>query len=369
LVPPHQLAKSLTLGAAAEMAPKRSAPPPPPPPPAASSEETASGSGSEEEEEEEEEDLETAHSPPPVAPKSVAPLPQKVQEPEASDEDEYDDEDDEPQKVQEPEASDEDEDDEEEDIEEDEKANHVVPSSATKNPPPPPQTGEDSEASDEEEDREADDEMPQTKPAPNQEVEAKGAKRPSAPFQRTWSIDDDFRILEALAAQRLEHGALPQTDVLADALAGKLDNSGCSLSDLKRKVRSLQSRYAKAVKKGAPPSKDQDRRLFDLCKNVWPSVSNAKPVTKAVTKASANGGAGREPDEMCELYPYLAEEVRALQRAHPGLFKREFGMIEDSKARTLDERIKKQRRALMNLHLRRHDLTKEVTRTLMDLAE
>lgn len=355
------------------MAPKRSAPPPPPPPPAASSEETASGSGSEEEEEEEE-DLETAHSPPPVAPKSVAPLPQKVQEPEASDEDEYDDEDDEPQKVQEPEASDEDEDDEEEDIEEedveeDEKANHVVPSSATKNPPPPPQTGEDSEASDEEEDREADDEMPQTKPAPNQEVEAKGAKRPSAPFQRTWSIDDDFRILEALAAQRLEHGALPQTDVLADALAGKLDNSGCSLSDLKRKVRSLQSRYAKAVKKGAPPSKDQDRRLFDLCKNVWPSVSNAKPVTKAVTKASANGGAGREPDEMCELYPYLAEEVRALQRAHPGLFKREFGMIEDSKARALDERIKKQRRALMNLHLRRHDLTKEVTRTLMDLAE
>jgi hypothetical protein len=32
------------------------------------------------------------------------------------------------------------------------------------------------------------------------EVEAKSAKRPSASFQRTWSIDDDFRILEALAA-------------------------------------------------------------------------------------------------------------------------------------------------------------------------
>lgn len=115
----------------------------------------------------------------------------------------------------------------------------------------------------------------------------------------SWSIDDDFCILEALAAQCLEHGALPQTDVLADAFAGKLDNSGCSLSDLKRNMRSLQSRYAKAVKKVAPPSNDQDRRLSDLCKNVWPSVSN----TKAVTKASANGGAGREPDEMCELYP------------------------------------------------------------------
>ncbi|ONM11573.1 ARM repeat superfamily protein [Zea mays] len=137
-------------------------------------------------------------------------------------------------------------------------------------------------------------------------------------------------IFEAERWWLLEHGTLPQTDVLADALAGKLDNSGCSLSELKRKVRSLQSQYAKAVKKGAPPSKDQDRRLFDLCKNVWPSVSN--------TKASANGGAGREPDEMCELYPYLVEEVRALQRPHPGLFKREFGMIDDSKACALDER-------------------------------
>ncbi|CAD6230329.1 unnamed protein product [Miscanthus lutarioriparius] len=115
-----------------------------------------------------------------------------------------------------------------------------------------------------------------------------------------------------------------------------------------------------AVKKGALPSKDHDRRLFDLFKNIWPSVTKAVP-----TKAAANSGAGREPDEMCELYPYLAEEVKALQKAHPGLFKREFTMIDDSKARALDEKIKKQRHAQMKLHLRRHDLTKEVTKMLM----
>ncbi|XP_066397481.1 probable transcription factor At1g11510 [Miscanthus floridulus] len=323
--------KPLNPRAAAAMAPKHSAPPPPP---VASSEETTSGSGSEEEEEDEEE---IAHSPPPAAPKSIAPPRPKDQESEASDEDE-------------------DEDGEEE--EEDEKANHVIPSSATKNPPPPPPTREEFETSDEEEEEEeADDEMPQTKPAPNQEMEAKGAKRPGAPFQRTWSTDDEFRILEALAAHRLEHGTLPQIDVLANALAGKLDNSGCSLSELKRKVKSLQSRNTKAVKKGALPSKDRDRRLFDLFKNVWPSV------TKAATKAAANSGAGREPDEMCELYPYLAEEVKVLQKAHPGLFKREFAMIDDSKARALDEKIKRQRHAQMKLHLRRHDLTKVVTKT------
>jgi len=221
------------------MAPKHSAPPPPP---VASSEESTSGSGSEEEEEDEEE---IAHSPPPAAPKSIAPPRPKDQESEASDEDEDGEE------------------EEEDEEEEDEKANHVIPSSATKNPPPPPPTREESETSDEEEEEEeADDEMPQTKPAPNQEMEAKGAKRSGAPFQRTWSTDDEFRILEALAAHRLEHGTLPQIDVLANALAGKLDNSGCSLSELKRKVKSLQSRNTKAVKKGALPSKDHDRRLF-----------------------------------------------------------------------------------------------------------
>ena len=71
--------------------------------------------------------------------------------------------------------------------------------------------------------------------------------------------------------------------MLADAFAGKLDNSGCSLSDLKRKVRSLQSRYAKAVKKGAPPSKDQDRRLFDLCKS---------PVVRSASGNAGDFGSG-----------------------------------------------------------------------------
>jgi hypothetical protein len=49
----------------------------------------------------------------------------------------------------------------------------------------------------------------------------------------TWSTDDEFRILEVLAAHRLEHGTLPQADVLANALAGKLDPArgrGCCRS-------------------------------------------------------------------------------------------------------------------------------------------
>ncbi|KAF8762129.1 hypothetical protein HU200_009671 [Digitaria exilis] len=321
------------------------------PPPAASSEETDSGSGSEESEEEEE----IAHSPPPTAPKMTATdlLQLKGQESEGSEEEEDDEE----------------EEEEEEDEEEEEKVNLVPPPLTTKNSSPPPNR-EESETFDNEgeEEEETDDEAPERKPAPIQEAEEKGAKQPSsgednnpaAPFQRIWSTGDEVRILEAMAAHRRDHGTLPQVDALAAVLAGSLDNSGCSLKALLSKITSLKRLYNTASKKGELPSKDHDRRIFDLSKCVWGSV---------MAVAAASGGARRDFDEMCELYPYLAEEVKALQRAHNGLFKREFEMMDGGKARLLDEKIKKQRMHQLKVHNRRHDLTKEVTKTLIDLVD
>ncbi|KAF8656928.1 hypothetical protein HU200_060443 [Digitaria exilis] len=262
---------------------------------------------------------------------------------------------------------------EEEEEEEEEEVNHVSPPPATKNPSPPPPKRKESETSGDEEEEETgddeeeemDDEAPQPKPAPIQEAEGKGVKPSSgkdkkagAPFQRTWSRDDEVRILEALAAYRREHGALPQVDALATALAGSLDNSSCSLKVLEGKVKTLKRRYTVAYNKGELPSKDHNRRLYDLSKSVWGHVA-----------AVANGGAPREFVEMCELYPYLAEEVKALQRSHQGLFKREFTMMDEDKARSLDTKIKKQRMHQLRLHNRRHDLTKEVTNTLIELVD
>ncbi|WVZ73457.1 hypothetical protein U9M48_021760 [Paspalum notatum var. saurae] len=339
------------------MAPKRSAPQPPPP--AASSDETGSGTGSEETDEEEE----IAYSPPPAAPKNPAPPPQEAQESEGEDDDEDEDEEDE-------------EEEDEDDGQEDEKANQnqVAPPPATKNPSLPPPNQEESETSDEEGDEETDEEgdedmdedapqpqpLRQPQPTPVQEADegkiakppslVAESKKPSAPFQRTWSTDDEVRILEALDAHRAEDGTLPQPDALMAALAGSLDNSGCSASDLQKKVKSLKSRYSAAAKKEELPSKDHDRRLFELSKKAWGSV----------TTAAANGGAPlRDVSEMRELYPYLAEEVNALEKAHRGLFKREFAMISDDKARALDLKIKKSRLAQMKLYQRRYDLTKE----------
>ncbi|KAF8779944.1 hypothetical protein HU200_002214 [Digitaria exilis] len=330
------------------MAPKRSTQPPPSllPPPAASSEETDSGSGSEESEEEEE----IAHSPPPAAPENTTMLLLKGHVSEGSEEEEG----------------------EEEGEEEEEKVNHVAPPPATKNPSPPPPKREESETSGDEEEEtgddeqeEMDDEASQPKPAPIQKAEGKGAKPSSgedkksgAPFQRTWSTDDEVRILEALAAYRRDHGTLPQVDALATALAGSLNNSSCSLKVLDSKIKSLKRRYTSASQKDEQPSKDHDRLLYDLSKSVWGHVV-----------AVANGGAPRDFDEMCELYPYLAEEVKALQRSNQGLFKREFAMMDEDKARSLDAKIKKQRMHQLRLHNRRHDLTKEVTKTLIELVD
>ncbi|KAF8723989.1 hypothetical protein HU200_020993 [Digitaria exilis] len=330
------------------MALKHSAQPLPPPPPAASSEETDSGSGSEESEEEEE----IAHSPPPTAPKMTTTdlLQVKGQESEGSEEEEDDEEE-----------------EEEEDEEEEEKVNLVPPPLTIKNSSPPPNREESETFGNEGEEEETDDEAPERKPAPIQEAEEKGAKQPSsgedknpaARFQRIWSTGDEVRILEAMAAHRRDHGTLPQVDALAAVLAGSLDNSGCSLTALQSKITSLKRLYNMASKKGELPSKDHDRRIFDLSKSVWGSVM----------AVAVSGGARRDFDEMCELYPYLAEEVKALQRAHNGLFKREFEMMDEGKARLLDEKIKKQRMHQLRVHNRRHDLTKEVTKTLIDLVD
>uniref|UniRef100_A0A0D9YZ04 Glabrous enhancer-binding protein-like DBD domain-containing protein n=1 Tax=Oryza glumipatula TaxID=40148 RepID=A0A0D9YZ04_9ORYZ len=317
------------------MAPKRPTPPPPPPPPVASSEETASGSDSDESEEEEESPL--------VQPAPV--VSNKGAESDSSGEEESEEE------------------EEEEDL---------VRSSATKSRDPPQENREEDDSSDEEEDESSESEKaeapppPPLNPAPKQGAEGNGPKVSSPKrqaFHRIWSTEDEVRILEALAAHRREHGSLPQTDALIATLAGSLDNTGYGRKELQGKVSTLKRRYeSTAKKKGDLPSKGHDRRLYDLSKSVWGSEAAA---------AAANGTttAPREFGEMCELYPHLAEEVKLLEAAHPGLFKRDFGKLDDDKAHALDMKIKKQRIAEISVVLRRGDLTKEVTKVLTELVE
>ncbi|KAM0823958.1 hypothetical protein ACQ4PT_070534 [Festuca glaucescens] len=373
------------------MAPKRAAkkaaPPPPPPPPAESSDdETQSRSRSEDSEDQEVLAESPIPAPTPVLNNMPAPA-HKGDESESSDEE---DEEEEPapaapavpknqppppQKKVDSDASGSDEEeedgDEEEEEEEEEEPTRAAPPSAPKKQPPQPQKQEDSDTSgdEDEEDEEA---PPPPEPAPKKVAEvpkppaAAETKKPG-PFERMWSTNDDVRILEVLAAHQKQHGTLPQPEALVDVLAGKLDKPSYGSKELQNKVKSLRTRYLILSKRGDLPSKDHDRRVLDLSKLVWTSDT-----TSPVDAAAANAVNGHEPkgfQEMCELYPHLAEEVKGLEAAHPGMCKREFGKMDDDKARAMDQKIKKQRVMQIKVEMRHADLVKEVTKALVDLVD
>jgi hypothetical protein len=260
--------------------------------------------------------------------------------------------------------------DEEEEEEEEEEPTRAAPPSAPKKQPPQ----DDSDTSGDEE--EEDEAPPQSPPEPAPKKAAEIPKPPAAaetkkpgPFERMWSTNDDVRILEALAAHQKQHGTLPQPEALVDVLAGKLDKSAYGSKELQNKVKSLRTRYLILSKRGQLPSKEHDRRVLELSKLVWTSTDKTSPVDAAAANAVVNGHEPKGFQEMCELYPHLAEEVKGLEAARPGMCKREFGKMDDGKARTMDEKIKKQRVMQIKVEMRHADLVKEVTKALVDLVD
>jgi hypothetical protein len=73
--------------------------------------------------------------------------------------------------------------------------------------------------------------------------------------------------------------------------------------------------------------------------------------------------------EMCEACPYLGEEFKAHDRAHPGLFKRAFIMFSMEEAYSLNQRIKEAEIGIMEVELKGHEMDKEIIKMLMDLME
>jgi hypothetical protein len=180
-------------------------------------------------------------------------------------------------------------------------------------------------------------------------------KKPAAFFQRSWSKDDKVRILDILTAHRREHGTLPKPEVLEAALLGSLDNTNYGRKELMGKVTSLKFVYSKVVKRGKLPTKDHDRLIFDLSKEVW--GGSDKPAGETVPS---------DFGEMCKMYPFLGEE---LERTQSGLYKRQLSLIGNDIAQDMDQKIKKQRMRDMKVELRRLELDREVIKMLMDLVQ
>ncbi|XP_044951887.1 uncharacterized protein LOC123402084 isoform X4 [Hordeum vulgare subsp. vulgare] len=215
--------------------------------------------------------------------------------------------------------------------------------------------------------READAQLPVRKKniAPSADPPQKNDKSRSAPAEPekkslpsdhawAWTPSDEVQILEALVAYRQEHGKLPRTKALLASLQlqGRLDSKGFSLQDLRQKVRSLKGWHDYDAINGVP-AKEHKCSLCHLSKTVWGTIP--EPVATSGGEASTKvPNAGKTFGEMCQLYPWLTDEMTHIVD-EPAVLERLLLDFDDTKARALDSKI--------------DNLRKELTEAIMESAK
>ncbi|GJM90892.1 hypothetical protein PR202_ga07215 [Eleusine coracana subsp. coracana] len=91
----------------------------------------------------------------------------------------------------------------------------------------------------------------------------------SARVNRTWSKEDLFKILEAMAAHVKREGALPKTDVLLAAVRDHLERKDCSYADLYNKIRHFKQRYEQIATMRSVPGGEDELRIYNLSEAIW----------------------------------------------------------------------------------------------------
>jgi hypothetical protein len=239
---------------------------------------------------------------------------------------------------------------------------------------------------------------------------------------RVWSPEDEIIILSALIKYRAKKGRLPasfqDTSYLHKQIFGRL-TVRVSTTQLSDKVRRLKHKYKLHVnraKNGRDPDlpMEHERDVYELCEKVWrlksleggdaesnreqeinesdeemenegkqrESVSK-KPKTSrfenangnaTVTAGRASHGNGSERDDAekkKQMYPYLWAAIEELAKGHPSgpIFRKAFGVLEKSKARAIEEKLREFRMSVVRLQLNRMDLTKLSMGMVLDALE
>lgn len=251
-------------------------------------------------------------------------------------------------------------------------------------------------------------------------------KRPS----RLWSPGDELVILRGLTAYRAKHGVIPGSMQDISKLHGQIGNElsvKVTTTQVSDKVRRLKQKYnqlAARTKNGRDPEfpTPQDRSVYDLGKKVWGPIAGAgagggnaiveydggdsdeeqrqssesdgdtdsgrddrdrkNKRLKPITMANGNGPRLGATMSACsrgkvefekgkDAYPYLWETVEDLSRQQPNgaVFKKAFEMIEGTKARGMEEKLRKFRVAEVRHQLRRMELMKETVKMVLDALE
>ncbi|XP_072953080.1 uncharacterized protein [Typha angustifolia] len=217
-------------------------------------------------------------------------------------------------------------------------------------------------------------------------------------FQRVWALDDEIAVLRWLGDFRAKNGSLPaQNDALAEFVRRTrgLEVSNVQIND---KLRRLKKRYtanaAREMSTGKGPSKPHEGFVFDLSKKVWggrnQSSGNAGAQSDESDSDESNARLGPRQNDKVENnttqmsgklenekpetekgklpYPYFREAVEELANEHPrgATMKRAFEFLDESKAKVMEEKIKKQTVIELKQHLRRMDLKKEVAKMMLE---
>ncbi|XP_037411693.1 probable transcription factor At1g61730 [Triticum dicoccoides] len=147
--------------------------------------------------------------------------------------------------------------------------------------------------------------------------------------RRMWSPDDEVLILEELAEHRRQHGKVPAWGDYAffESVAKRLEDSSCHYFVVKEKVRTLLRRYKSHILSVT----DHDKRLDSLSEDVWGDLQVTDGAINGSKQAEGegamvraeNGSSGqtqaRSFEEMCEVYPLLAQEVKMLAEVQPAV--------------------------------------------------
>jgi len=249
---------------------------------------------------------------------------------------------------------------------------------------------------------------------------------------RVWSPEDEITILFALIDYRAKKGRLPasiqDTSKVHSQISGQL-TANASTTQLSDKIRRLKHKYKLLVaraKNGRDPDlpTEHERDVYELSKRVWGFTSGGvlggsrayedagdaesneeqeieesdedmengweghertskKPKASrfengngnalaVVGRASHGNGSGRDDAEKGkQTYPYLWEAVEELSKEHPSgpIFRKAFGVLEKSKARAMEEKLRTFRISEIRQQLRRMDLMKETVEMVLDALD
>ncbi|PUZ51838.1 hypothetical protein GQ55_6G222500 [Panicum hallii var. hallii] len=249
---------------------------------------------------------------------------------------------------------------------------------------------------------------------------------------RVWSPEDEITILSALVEYRAKKGRLPasiqDTGKVHSQISGQL-TANASTTQLSDKIRRLKHKYKLLVtraKNGRDPDlpTEHERDVYELSKKVWGFKSGGvlggsrafedagdaesneeqeieesdegmengwerrermskKPKASrfengngnalaVVGRASHGNGSGKDDaDKGKQTYPYLWEAVEELSKEHPSgpIFRKAFGVLEKSKARAMEEKLRTFRMSEIRQQLRRMDLMKETVEMVLDALE